>query len=126
MDNAEAKTAQAALSAFLAVLSCYGGVVAVPLVVLMVVMVIDYITGMVSAWHSADLSSRKGLFGIVKKNQLSGAGAGGHGRGLAHLQRFAGGRRQHRLHCLFRRTGDHLAYHQRADKHSGESRSSVG
>ena len=67
MDSSEAKTAQAALSAFLAVLSCYGGVVAVQLVVLMVVMVIDYVTGMVSAWHSADLSSRKGLFGIVKK-----------------------------------------------------------
>ncbi len=67
MDNTEARTVQAALSAFLAVLSCYGGVVVVPLVILMVVMVIDYITGMVSAWHSAELSSRKGLFGIVKK-----------------------------------------------------------
>ena len=39
----------------------------VPIIVLMTVMVIDYITGMVSAWHNAELSSKKGVFGIIKK-----------------------------------------------------------
>ena len=38
-----------------------------PLIVLCVVMVIDYITGMISAWKNTELSSKKGLLGIVKK-----------------------------------------------------------
>ena len=38
-----------------------------PLIVLAIVMVIDYVTGMTQAWVSATLSSRVGLLGIVKK-----------------------------------------------------------
>lgn len=38
-----------------------------PLIVLLAVMVIDYITGMVQAWVSATLSSRTGILGIIKK-----------------------------------------------------------
>lgn len=47
--------------------ACYLGIVAVPIVVLFITMVIDYLTGTISAWHKAELSSKKGVFGIVKK-----------------------------------------------------------
>lgn len=67
MNNIEAKSVQTALSAFLAMIAYYFGIIIVPLIVLCVVMVIDYITGMISAWKNTELSSKKGLFGIVKK-----------------------------------------------------------
>lgn len=38
-----------------------------PLIVLAVVMIADYITGMTAAWVAGDLSSRTGVLGIVKK-----------------------------------------------------------
>ena len=38
-----------------------------PVLVLLVVMVLDYITGMAKAWHAGELSSRVGLWGILKK-----------------------------------------------------------
>lgn len=38
-----------------------------PLIVLAVVMLIDYITGMTQAWISATLSSRAGILGLIKK-----------------------------------------------------------
>ena len=38
-----------------------------PLIVLGVVMVVDYVTGISAAWVSKELSSRVGLIGIVKK-----------------------------------------------------------
>lgn len=60
-------TLQAVITAALAVLTYYFSILAVPIIVLMAVMVIDYITGMVSAWHNAELSSKKGVFGIIKK-----------------------------------------------------------
>ena len=41
--------------------------IAIPLVFLILVMVIDYVTGMVKAWINADLSSKTGIKGIVKK-----------------------------------------------------------
>ena len=41
--------------------------IAIPLVFLILVMVIDYITGMIKAWINADLSSKTGIKGIVKK-----------------------------------------------------------
>ena len=40
---------------------------AAPIIVLMIVMIIDYITGMTQAWVSATLSSRAGLIGVIKK-----------------------------------------------------------
>lgn len=55
------------LSAFLALIASYMGIVAVPVTVLLLTMIIDYITGMAAAWHSSRLSSKKGIFGIVKK-----------------------------------------------------------
>jgi toxin secretion/phage lysis holin len=41
--------------------------IAIPLVFLILVMVIDYVTGMIKAWINADLSSKTGIKGIVKK-----------------------------------------------------------
>lgn len=38
-----------------------------PLIVLVIVMVADYITGLGSAWVSGSLSSRTGIVGIIKK-----------------------------------------------------------
>lgn len=61
------KTLKGALSAFLAVAVNYAGIIAVPIIMLCVVMLLDYITGMVAAWRSRELSSKKGSFGIIKK-----------------------------------------------------------
>lgn len=67
MNNIESKSLQVVLSAACTMLAYYIGAVAVPVIVLCAVMVIDYATGMISAWKSADLSSKKGIFGIIKK-----------------------------------------------------------
>lgn len=67
MEQAEAKTIQAAFSAALAMLTAYFGIVAVPITVLVVAMAIDYGTGMAAAWKQSELSSKKGVIGIVKK-----------------------------------------------------------
>ncbi len=48
-------------------LSAYLNIMAVPVIVLLVVMIIDYATGMLKAWINASLSSRIGLIGILKK-----------------------------------------------------------
>ena len=53
----------AALSAF----AVYLGALAVPIVVLMVMMIIDYLSGMAAAWVQNTLSSKIGAKGIVKK-----------------------------------------------------------
>ena len=63
----EGKTIQAVFSAFLAVISSYFGVLVVPLIILTLVMIIDYATGMTSAWEKKELSSKKGINGIIKK-----------------------------------------------------------
>ncbi len=67
MNNIESKSLQAVLSAACTMLAYYLGIVIVPVIVLCAVMLIDYATGMISAWKSADLSSKKGIFGIIKK-----------------------------------------------------------
>lgn len=54
-------------SAFLSILLCYLNMIAIPVGVLVFVMAVDYLTGMISAWINAELSSQKGLLGIVKK-----------------------------------------------------------
>lgn len=69
-DNTETlqeKGSQLAITGFLTLIAYYFNIVAVPIIVLVVAMIIDYITGMVAAYHSAELSSKKGIFGIVKK-----------------------------------------------------------
>ena len=48
-------------------LSAYMRLMFVPLVVLIGVMIVDYMSGMLKAWGNEELSSRVGLRGIVKK-----------------------------------------------------------
>ena len=50
-----------------AALAAYFKSLAAPLVVLVVVMLTDYVTGMVRAWLTKTFSSKKGIQGIVKK-----------------------------------------------------------
>lgn len=57
----------ATFAAAISALLCYLDVMAVPIVVLCVVMIFDYVTGMIAAWNTKTLSSKKGVFGIVKK-----------------------------------------------------------
>ena len=56
-----------ALAAVAASVMAYLGILAVPLCVLLLVMLVDYATGMVKAYMLAQLSSRTGLKGILKK-----------------------------------------------------------
>lgn len=55
------------ISLIIAGVSAYFQIIAIPLIVLTAVMLVDYITGMVSAYTKSELSSRKGLRGIFKK-----------------------------------------------------------
>lgn len=48
-------------------LSAYLRVLAIPVIVLMAVMIIDYTSGMLKAWVNAELSSKIGLKGALKK-----------------------------------------------------------
>lgn len=67
MDSTEVKTIQVVVSAVITGLLYYLGIVAVPIIILIVAMIIDYVTGMMSAWLNSELSSKKGIKGIVKK-----------------------------------------------------------
>lgn len=58
---------QATVSVALGALAAYFNVLLVPLTILIVVMIIDYATGMTSAWKSGELESKTGLIGILKK-----------------------------------------------------------
>lgn len=58
---------KAAVSASVAGLAAYFGVLAVPLCVLLAVMALDYISGLAKAWVTRSLCSRIGLVGILKK-----------------------------------------------------------
>lgn len=55
------------LTAALAALSAYLGALLIPVIVLLVTMVIDYVSGLTKAWVTAQLSSRIGIIGIIKK-----------------------------------------------------------
>ena len=61
------KTWQAVIAVALGGLSAYMRLMFVPLVVLLGVMVVDYMSGMLKAWGNDELSSKVGLRGIVKK-----------------------------------------------------------
>lgn len=63
----ENKSLQAVFTVTLTAFAIYFNALAIPLCVLVIMMSIDYITGMISAWIEKDLSSRKGIVGIVKK-----------------------------------------------------------
>ena len=45
----------------------YFRIIAVPIVVLLAFMSLDYVTGLAAAWVNRELSSRTGIIGIVKK-----------------------------------------------------------
>lgn len=55
------------IAAVLAALGAYLQQLAAPLVVLIVVMVLDYISGMIAAVKTGTLDSRIGIMGIIKK-----------------------------------------------------------
>ena len=61
------KELQMFISAAFAGLLYYLGIVAVPIIMLICAMIIDYATGMSAAWYNSELSSKKGIKGIVKK-----------------------------------------------------------
>ena len=65
MNITEVKTI--VVSAVITGLLYYLGIVAVPIIILIIAMIIDYVTGMMSAWLNSELSSKKGIKGIVKK-----------------------------------------------------------
>lgn len=48
-------------------ISAYLQIIAIPMLILITVMIIDYVTGMVSAYINSQLSSRIGVIGILKK-----------------------------------------------------------
>ena len=67
MEKNESIGIQAIISAALAAFASYLGALAVPIIVLMVMMIIDYLSGMSAAWSEGTLSSKVGAKGIVKK-----------------------------------------------------------
>ena len=64
-------TAKIIISAIAAGLSAYFRVMAIPIVILVLVMIIDYITGMWKAWNRGELSSRVGLKGPFRKRSAT-------------------------------------------------------
>ena len=63
----EHKGLQAVLTAAVTAFAVYFNAIAVPLFVLLVMMIIDYISGMSAAWREGTLNSKKGVDGIIKK-----------------------------------------------------------
>lgn len=55
------------LTVALAALAAYFQQLVVPITVLIIMMIFDYVSGMASAWVTKELSSRIGAMGIVKK-----------------------------------------------------------
>lgn len=45
----------------------YFRIIAIPILVLFIFMILDYMTGLAAAWVNRELSSRTGIVGIVKK-----------------------------------------------------------
>lgn len=60
-------TLKAVLAGAGSAIIAYFHVMVIPLIVLLVVMIADYISGMTKAWINAELNSRVGIKGIVKK-----------------------------------------------------------
>lgn len=58
---------KAAVAAVIGGITAYFSIMVVPLAVLLLVMCVDYISGMTKAWITSELSSKIGLKGIVKK-----------------------------------------------------------
>ena len=58
---------QIAVTAAISSLIAYAGIIIVPFIVMVIMMIIDYVTGMVNAWLKKELSSEIGIRGIIKK-----------------------------------------------------------
>ena len=58
---------QGSISASLGALAVYADVLTVPIVVLLAMMIVDYLSGMCVAWMRSELSSKTGIRGIIKK-----------------------------------------------------------
>ena len=67
MNLMQNKELQMFISAAFAGLLYYLGIVSIPIVMLICAMIIDYATGMMAACYNSELSSKKGIRGIVKK-----------------------------------------------------------
>lgn len=63
----ESNMIQGLIAVIIAGISAYFQIIAIPLIFLIAVMILDYITGMISAYNSKELSSRQGITGIFKK-----------------------------------------------------------
>lgn len=61
------KTWHSVIALAIGSISAYMRLMFVPLAILIVVMIIDYMSGMIKAWGNDELSSKVGLKGIVKK-----------------------------------------------------------
>ena len=61
------KELQVFVSAAFAGLLYYLGIVSIPIIMLIFAMIIDYATGMSAAFYNSELSSKRGVRGIVKK-----------------------------------------------------------
>lgn len=61
------KELQMFISTAFAGLMYYLGIVAIPIIMLICAMIIDYATGMSTVWYNFELSSKRGVKGIVKK-----------------------------------------------------------
>ena len=58
---------QATVSVAIGALISYFNILLIPILVLIAVMLIDYITGLTSAYRNGELKSKTGLLGILKK-----------------------------------------------------------
>lgn len=58
---------QAVVAAAIGALCSYASKLATPLAVLLFAMILDYLTGMAKAWTRGELSSKRGMQGILKK-----------------------------------------------------------
>ena len=63
----QSKEFQMIVSAAFAGLMYYLGIVSIPIIILICAMIIDYATGMSAAFYNSELSSKRGVRGIVKK-----------------------------------------------------------
>ena len=61
------KELQMFVSAAFAGLLYYLGIVSIPVIMLIFAMIIDYATGMSAAFYNSELSSKRGVRGVVKK-----------------------------------------------------------
>lgn len=58
---------KAVIAAAVAALAAYFKQLIVPIAVLLAAMICDYVTGMAAAWMTKELSSKRGIQGVIKK-----------------------------------------------------------